>query len=413
MEDTRLVGAAEAARILGVKQPTLYAYVSRGIVTRHRVAGDRSSWFERLELEELNRHKGRRPSASGLDLAIGTSLTSIDDDRLFVRGHDAGLLATAVAYESVAGLLWTTRLDAVSFRASAATCDAVRAAARSLGSSARLIDHLALAVTIAASRDRSRTDLQPASVIRAASALVATMVDALPVRGTADGYALVLADGTVVADALAGRLWGRLSPVAPPRGGVFAINTALALLADHELATSTLAARVAASSRADPYAVVGAALAALSGPLHGTASADVVALFREAATDGADVTVSGRLARDGRLPGYGHRVYAGRDPRTDVLLEAVDALGGPRGAAARRRLVTQVAEAAADRVTHEPNVDFALGALVWVAGMTVEAGETIFAVARTAGWVAHAMEEYEEAPLRFRGRTVYTGPTPR
>ncbi len=412
MADTRLVGAAEAARILGVKQPTLYAYVSRGIVQRHTVPGDRGSWFERLELEELNRHKGRRPSASGLDLAVGTSLTLIDGDRLYFRGHDAARLAGTVAYESVAGLLWTGHLEPVSFRAPRSTVAAVRRAARGLGPHARLIDHLSLAVVVAASHDPLRMDLHPASVIRAASSLVATMVDSMPVLGAVDAYPLPLADGSVVDDALAGRLWARLSSSAPPRGGVHALNATMCLLADHELATSTLAARVAASTRTDPYAAVGAALAALSGPLHGTASAEVVTLLEAARAGGAKVAVAQRLAGGERLPGYGHKVYAGRDPRTDVILDAVGALRVSGEAAARRKVVGQVVRAAAGRVREEPNSDFGLAALTWVAGLVPDAGEAIFAVARVAGWVAHAMEEYGESPLRFRGRTVYTGPPP-
>jgi citrate synthase len=217
---------------------------------------------------------------------------------------------------------------------------------------------------------------------------------------------------TVVEDALAGRLWARLSPDAPPRGGVSALNAAMCLLADHELATSTLAARVAASTRTDPYAAVGAALAALSGPLHGTASAEVVTLFEAARSGGAKVAVAQRLAHDERMPGYGHTVYAGRDPRTDVILDAVRALRVAGEAAARRKVVMQVLRAADGRVTEEPNSDFGLAALTWVTGMTRDAGEATFAIARVAGWVAHTIEEYGEAPLRFRGRTVYTGAPP-
>jgi len=57
-----------------------------------------------------------------------------------------------------------------------------------------------------------------------------------------------------------------------------------------------------------------------------------------------------------------------------------------------------------------PNVDLAMGAFTWLAGMAPKAGETIFAIARTASWLAHAVEEYDEAPLRFRPRTRYLGP---
>jgi len=74
--------------------------------------------------------------------------------------------------------------------------------------------------------------------------------------------------------------------------------------------------------------------------------------------------------------------------------------------------VYEVRDVVGGRNDEIPNVDFALGAFIWLAGMLPEAGETIFAIARTAGWLAHAVEEYDESPLRFRPRARYLGPRP-
>jgi citrate synthase len=181
------------------------------------------------------------------------------------------------------------------------------------------------------------------------------------------------------------------------------------LLADHELAASTVAARVAASVRADPYAVASAGLAAVSGTLHGGASLGIEALLAEIdRPDRAPSVLGARLRRGERLRGFGHRLYPDGDPRARVLLARLrDTAGGSPGMDAVEALL----ETAGRRGLPEPNVDLALAALAHVTGMTRGAGEAIFAIARTAGWIAHALEEYDRnTPIR--PRAVYTGPTP-
>jgi citrate synthase len=183
-----------------------------------------------------------------------------------------------------------------------------------------------------------------------------------------------------------------------------------------------MAARVAASVRADPYAVVSAGLAAASGSLHGGASLAVEALLAEidrpvaarpaAASrrvkERAGQLLGERLRRGERLRGFGHPLYPDGDPRAAHLLARLRqaAAGSPRMA-----VVDALLAATRRRGLPPPNVDLALAALGHVAGMTRGAGEAIFAVGRAAGWLAHALEEYERAtPIRLRA--VYTGPPP-
>ena len=110
----------------------------------------------------------------------------------------------------------------------------------------------------------------------------------------------------------------------------------------------------------------------------------------------------------GRLPGYGHSIYTVQDPRYGALMEAViDAWTDDP----RLQHVFRVRDVVSERRSDLPNVDLAIGALTWLSGMDSRAGETIFAIARTAGWLAHANEEYDESPLRFRPRARYTGPS--
>ncbi len=177
-----------------------------------------------------------------------------------------------------------------------------------------------------------------------------------------------------------------------------ALDRALVLLADHELATSTLAVRVAASTWAGPYPAFAAGLTVLQGPLHGGASRQVHDLLVECEQVGASTAVTRRREAHERLPGFGHRIYRGEDPRLRPLLEAVGELPDPAG---RRDVVNDLLIEAGIRLTHRPNVDLGLGALSFVGQLPPEM--PLFAVARIAGFAAHVAEELVERPLRFRG----------
>jgi citrate synthase len=152
--------------------------------------------------------------------------------------------------------------------------------------------------------------------------------------------------------------------------------------------------------------VVSAGLAALDGPLHGAASGLAHALLAEAMTRPDPVTtIADRLRVGGAIPGFGHPLYPGGDPRAATLLEmlADDPV---------RETALRLAGAMRSRSGTHPEIDFALAALTLQQGMTAEAGEAIFAVARTAGWIAHALEEYADRPGRFRPTGRYAGREP-
>ena len=205
---------------------------------------------------------------------------------------------------------------------------------------------------------------------------------------------------------LVASLWAQLSGQSPTEARLRAVDAGLALLVDHGLATSTMAARMAASVRADPYSVVITGLGVLGGPLHGRASGAVHELYERAAELGASEAL-GRLRRQGLpVPGLGHTVYREQDPRYGALMEQVVAAWGDD---ARLGIVFEVRDLLAQRTDRVPNVDLAIGALTFVAAMPATAGEVLFGVARTAGWLAHAIEEYGERPLRFRTRGHYVG----
>jgi citrate synthase len=395
--------AAEAARRLGVKPATLYAYVSRGTLRRQRAADGRTSLFDADEVERLARRGRPRRPANAVDITVESQLTEITQDRLRYRGHDAIELAATRSFEDVAELLWTGALpsgkpgDAAGWQAPWPALEVGKNAYAVLPDSVLPLEAMQVVVPAMAVTDPLRLHLDRPAVIAAGQAIIAGIVDCLPLKGEPVG------------PGIAERLWARLceregeregdregkGSRRPSRPMLRALSAALVLLADHELAASTLAARTAASARADPYAVVSAGLGAMSGTLHGGASLAVEALLA-AARDPADMprVVGDALRRGERIPGFGHSVYRGEDPRFTCLMRLV------REAAPRSRALA---------VTDAVIAEVRRKSLPAPAGMTRGAGEAIFAVARTAGWLAHALEAYESGKL-LRPRASYTGP---
>ncbi|AZM91637.1 citrate synthase [Streptomyces sp. W1SF4] len=401
-EDQRRLTTREAAQVLGVKPATVYAYVSRGQLGSRRDAVGRGSTFDAREVEALARRSRREAAAPAGELSVRTALTLIEADRYFFRGVDAVELASRYPYEEVAEWLWTGALPhGARFTAPPEALAAARRAVAALPEHSGPLDRLRVAVAAAAVVDPLRFDLSEEAVLGSARCLIPTLVGALPgaeaARAPEDG------------ERLARALWPRLTGHEPDPVAVDALDLALALLVDHDLAASTLAVRVAASARAHPYAVVSAGLGALEGPLHGAAGRLAHGMLAEVLERGGAAPVVAEHLRAGRrVPGFGHRLYQGEDPRARALFDHLEGLPAAASALGAAR---DVAAVMARHGLH-PNVDLALAVLTVSCGMTAEAGETVFAVARTAGWIAHALEEYQERPLRMRPSGHYTGPRP-
>jgi citrate synthase len=415
----RELTAQQAAARLGVKVETIYAYVSRGVLERTTGPDGRGSRFDARTVERL---AGRRRGATkhgGLSVVLGTGLTLIEQDRLFYRGLDVARLAGAAPFERVAEWLWLGEQPpdappasdpARAWRASPDALAAARHAQGKVPEGTPTADRLRVIAAAVSPTDPLRFDLAPDAVVACGRQLIAALTDALPCRGEEPGSGSAPGDDGTHERSIAGRLWSRLTAVPPGPGGIEALDAALVLVADHGLAASTLAARVAASVRADPYSVAMTGLATLAGPLHGGASALVHRMFAEVDRPSRAVGVLGDfLRREKRIPGYGHLIYRGWDPRAKALLEILRGAGMP---AERMDAVERVLELLEERVEVSPNIDFVLGALTWTSGMPDGGGEAIFGVARTAGWLAHAIEEYDEPDLRFRPRAHYVGAPP-
>jgi citrate synthase len=401
MSDLPRLTAAEAAARLGVKPESLYAYVSRGLLSRQRDASGSS--FAPLEVEEFARRRRRSPvaapgsSAPGTPLMVlETTLAHIDDDELHYRERSAAVLAREASFEHVVRWLWG--VDDLR-PPTAADVGVARRTVTALGDGATPLDGLLVAVTALAATDPLRDDPAPQQLARVGARLVT-------------GLPLVLAgDGAEHADVtIAETLWRALTGHPHPHGPRI-LDAALVLLIDHDLAVSTLAARVAASARASGYAVVTAALGAFDAPLHGTASTAAARMLRAVQAEDEPSVAIARAIRDGGrgIPGFGQPLYSGADMRATVLLQLLREVPDTADVLAA---VDAVADEVTRRADLQPNIDLALAALTLWAGMPDEAGSVIFAVARIAGWISHAIDEYDERPMRLRPRGRYVGPAP-
>ena len=431
MGDSAHLTAAEAAAVLGVKLATIYAYVSRGLIRSERIAPGRQRRYRRDDVLRLKRraevradpgtaarHAFEHSAAPILD----SSLTLITEQELYYRGHPVTALARTHTFEQVVALLWCGDLEATVAELVQPVLPFVeRTWVQSAGRPLEPWFAFQSVLPRLAAADPAAEDLNPAAVRRTGARILLAEVACLerlaatdrrsspagaPGREDADSPA---AARGLVARSLARSLARAWRAANPALAGAL-IEPALVLLADHELNVSTLAARTAASGRASPYHAVLAGLAAAHGTLHGQASILASELLHSVSRPERAHRVVGEYLRSRRpLPGFGHRVYRTRDPRAEALLQHLRA-AAPRHPALA--VTEALAEAAQEMLTGAPmNVDLPLATLVAVLGLPAVASETLFIVARTAGWIAHALEQYHGGGL-LRPRARYVGPVP-
>jgi citrate synthase len=185
--------------------------------------------------------------------------------------------------------------------------------------------------------------------------------------------------------------------------------------AEHGMNASTFTARVVASTGADVAAALSAAVAALSGPLHGSAPGRVLEMLQQVEASGdAERYVKAVLDRGQRLMGFGHRVYRAEDPRARVLHRTAQELGSRRlevAQAVERAALAELRERKPDRVL-ATNVEFWAAVVLDTAEVPPELMTPLFACARTAGWSAHILEQQRTGRL-IRPTAAYVGEGPR
>lgn len=374
------ITAEEALARLGTKPQTLYANVSRGrIRAKPDPADPRRSLYRASDVQRLaERHAGRRQAAAVAaeairwgDPVLPTAISTISDGKLFYRGHDAIELAGHATLEKVAALLWNSqdiRVETGEHR----TGEASRMANALTVLAARVMNDLP-----ALGRTPSVLQAEAVSVLSTVAAGLA------PWNGEPVSLHQRLALG-----------WQRPEAADP-------IRRALVLAAEHELAVSAFAARVTASSGAALSAATLSGLATLTGPRHGGAWLSVTRLAEQAVSVGVREAIRGALSSEGLVRAFGHRLYPQGDPRAKALLASFEV----------PPLYRFLAEAGEELLGEPANIDFALAALAATFGLPEDSPLVIFALARTPGWLAHAMEQVDSGQL-IRPRAHYAGIPP-
>jgi citrate synthase len=197
---------------------------------------------------------------------------------------------------------------------------------------------------------------------------------------------------------------------------VRALEVLFILHADHEQNCSTTAVRTVASSGNDLYVSCGAGIGALFGPLHGGANEAVLRMLREIGSlDRVPEFIEGVKNGNGRLMGFGHRVYKNYDPRAKVIKKAVEDVFEVRGMSPLLSIAVELEKIALNDeyfVSRKlyPNVDFYSGLIYEALNFPSEMFTVLFAVPRTAGWIAHWNEQLTDPDQRIiRPKQIYTG----
>ncbi|MHA7775507.1 citrate synthase [Roseibium sp. M-1] len=382
------LSAREAAAELGVQPATLYAYVSRGLISS--IAGPGKQ--RRYDAADVRRLKGRKAADdhSGTrpltgDPVLETELTLISETGPVYRGRAAVDLAKTSTLETVATLLWASQADPFA--------EAAPLPAPTLPEGLATLDRLMMALAAWPLQDKAAFTQAPKLLQVKGAALLRYSVAALL---NADPVAVPIHTQIAAAYGVSSQAKN-------------VIRAALVLCADHELNTSAFATRCAASTRAPLHAALISGLGAFSGPRHGAASDRTIAWLSDIGPEtDIEAMLSDRLSRGDPLPGFGHSIYKVPDPRAACLLDILFR-SEPNHPFVQR--LPGLITIARDLFGEAPNIDLALAAIQKTYGLPKESGKIIFCAGRMTGWIAHALEQYR-APEQIRPRAAYVGERP-
>ena len=345
--------------------------------------------------------------------AAETSLGHVDGDagRLLYRGYRIGDLVAHGTYPAVANLLWTGAWDVAHRLPTAPIPAAVLVALRALPTTAKPMDALRTAVSAwGAARDlawpptpeqaRALTSFSPSAL--AAFARIRRGLEPL--------------EPDPSLDLVPGFLY-QLTGSAPDAGTARALDAYFIVGAEHGLNASTFAARVITSTRSDLASAVVGAIGALKGPLHGGAPSEVVEqLNKVGSVEHAEEWIRGALDRGERLMGFGHRVYRAYDPRAAALRTVAESMEHrpewlELAIAVEDVALRVLAERHPERAL-KTNVEYYAASVLQGVGLSPDLFPATFALARHAGWTAHAIEQAGANRL-IRPSAIYIGPPER
>jgi len=396
------VTARQAAELLGISLPTLYSYVSRGLLQSHQYQGQRAKRYLKEEvLRLLARTSDNKRAGGAAESAIDwgvpvleSRITQVANGKLYYRGQHVAALAKTHSLEQTALILWS---GAPGLDLPTDCLLALKSIWPERSGSSAALPPYDRAISILPLLASTVEQLGNLHVHQKAMLWMHLMVAAL--LGTEPDY---LPFHQKLAQA-----WQLNAEQAD------LLRAALVVSADHELNVSTFTVRCVASAGAHMGMVLVAGLAALSGPKHGGESLRVGQMLREAlASPQEDITssLSTRLNNHDashhfspRLPGFGHPLYPEGDPRGGILMAMLDRK--------KHAALFAVAEVAEDLTGQKLNIDYGLVALEIACQLPPGAAQILFALGRTAGWIAHAMEQVETGQL-IRPRARYIGKFP-
>ncbi len=396
------LSAAQAAAELGVNLPTLYAYVSRGLIRSEAEGRSRRRRYHAEDIWLLKQRKEHRrdPGKAAQEAlhwglpVLESRISVIHQGRLYYGGRDVVELATSCSIEQVASLLWAGDL------ASPFPDDVIDLPAAERRPLARLVaqlpalDAFRVVLPMAAARDPLAFDLRPEAVRRSGAKILRLLAAvAARTRPSRRPIAEVLQRG-----------WAAREPQVRSL-----LQAALVLYADNGLNPSSFTARCVASAGATPYALVSAGLAALQGTKHGGACERAEGLLAEAGeARGARAAVVARLRRGEAIPGFGHPLYPDGDPRGGLLMKLIIEA---RPRSPQVALARAVADAAAELMSQHPTIDFGVVTLCRALQLPADAPLSLLGLGRVVGWIAHGLEQYEEG-REIRPRARYAGELP-
>lgn len=401
------LSAQDAAEALGVSLPTLYSYVSRGLIRSEVADAARRThryWADDVQRLMQRKEQRRNPGKAAAEALhwgmplLDSALTLIADGHYYYRGRDVLALTESHSIEQVAALLWTgdaaTIIDSLQPGTAASTLPSAVRAAWAQVTELSLMEQFQALLPLAAAHDWAAYNLQPGAVIETGGRIFRLM-------------ALLAAGCPSNTPGAASLLQGCWAPDDPAAAAL--INAALVLCADHELNVSSFTARCVASAGATPYQVVMAGLAALQGVKHGRVTERVRQFLQEVGQpERARPVIAARLKRGEPLPGFGHPLYPAGDPRGAHLLALVSDL---YPSAPALTLAQAVVEETLALVGEYPSLDFGLVTVARVLDLPPGGSIALFALGRTIGWIGHALEAYEEDRI-IRPRARYVGQLP-
>jgi citrate synthase len=359
-------------------------------------------------------------SAAGLRgvVAASSSIGDVNGEKgeLIYQGLDIHDLAANSTFEEVIFLLWHGRLpkrgELDELRLALGQCyevpQEILALMRQFPRDAEPMDVLRTAISALDFYDKSATDISREASLKTATRLTAqlpTIVAAShrlrqglePVQPKPD---LNIATNFLY----------MLKGEPPSDGDAHIFDVCMILHADHELNASTFTARVVAGTLADMYGAVTAAIAALSGPLHGGANTNVMKMLLEIGdVERVEPYIKEALAAKRKIMGMGHAVYRTEDPRATHLRRFSKEMGERAGDTRWYDISRKVEEVIMREKGLYPNVDFYSASTYYMMGIPLELYTPIFAVSRISGWTGHILEQYANNKL-IRPRAEYIGP---